>query len=55
MTPTPDRRMRFRVIALALGATVMIAAGAAFEWWWLLGIGVWTMVVAFLTELIHRP
>ncbi|WP_328741337.1 hypothetical protein OHA91_39470 (plasmid) [Streptomyces erythrochromogenes] len=55
MTPTPDRRMRLRITILTLGAIAMIVAGAAAEWWWLLGIGVWTMIVAFVTELIYRP
>lgn len=55
MTSKPDHRMRLRIIVLTLGATAMITAGVATEWWWLLGIGVWTVIVAFLTELIYRP
>ncbi|MFD9520737.1 hypothetical protein [Streptomyces sp. NPDC059979] len=55
MTSTPDRRMRLRIITLILCAAAMIAAGLATEWWWLLGIGVWTVIVAFLTEMIYRP
>ncbi|MET9318834.1 hypothetical protein ABZX75_01330 [Streptomyces sp. NPDC003038] len=55
MNVAPDRRMRLRIIALALCAAIMITVGAAAEWWWLLGIGVWTVIVAFLTEMIYRP
>ncbi|MFD3538441.1 hypothetical protein ACFWUQ_02940 [Streptomyces sp. NPDC058662] len=55
MTSTPDRRMRLRIIALTVGATAMITAGAVAEWWWLLGIGVWTLIVASLMQLIYRP
>ncbi|MEU9378531.1 hypothetical protein AB0D94_32920 [Streptomyces sp. NPDC048255] len=55
MTSTPDRRMRLRIIVLTLGAAAMITAGLATEWWWLLGIGVWTVIVAFLMEMIYRP
>ncbi|MFD7264014.1 hypothetical protein [Streptomyces sp. NPDC059874] len=55
MNSTPDRRMRLRIIALMLCAAAMITAGLAAEWWWLLGIGVWTVIVAFLMEMIYRP
>ncbi|WP_159042579.1 hypothetical protein [Streptomyces sp. IGB124] len=55
MTSTPERQMRFKIISLALGGAAMIAAGATAEWWWLLGIGVWVLVAAFLVEMIYRP
>ncbi|MFI1286728.1 hypothetical protein ACH4U5_39285 [Streptomyces sp. NPDC020858] len=40
--------MRTKIIALVLCGAANIAAGAAAEWWWLLGIGVWVLVAAFL-------
>ncbi|MGW7458386.1 hypothetical protein [Streptomyces sp. NPDC054797] len=55
MTSTPDRRMRIKIITLILCALAMIAAGAAAEWWWLLGIGVWAVILAFLAEMVYRP
>ncbi|MEV4192993.1 hypothetical protein [Streptomyces toxytricini] len=55
MNAAPDRRMRLRVIALVLCGAVTITVGAVSEWWWLLGIGVWAVIAAFLTELIYRP
>ncbi|WP_411104959.1 hypothetical protein [Streptomyces sp. cmx-4-9] len=47
--------MRRRIITLTLGAAVMTVAGAVAGWWWLLGIGVWVLIAAFLIEMIYRP
>ncbi|MFC9820484.1 hypothetical protein ACFWG6_35390 [Streptomyces erythrochromogenes] len=55
MTSTPERRMRLKIISLALCGAAVIAAGATAQWWWLLGIGVWVLVAAFLMEMIYRP
>lgn len=55
MASTPERPMQIKIITLALCGAAMVAAGAVFEWWWLLGIGVWALIVAFLAEMIYRP
>ncbi|MGW7453500.1 hypothetical protein [Streptomyces sp. NPDC054787] len=49
------RRMRIEIINLTLCAVAVIAAGAAAEGWWLVGIGVWALIVAFLAEMVYRP
>lgn len=47
--------MRPRIIGLTSGGMALIAAGVVAEWWWLLGIGVWMIIAAFLLEMIYRP
>ncbi|MCY0953621.1 hypothetical protein OG756_35375 [Streptomyces sp. NBC_01310] len=47
--------MRPRIISLTIGAAVLVTAGVLAEWWWLIGIGVWMLIAAFLLEMIYRP
>ncbi|MFD3679437.1 hypothetical protein [Streptomyces sp. NPDC058613] len=55
MASTPERQMRRRILTLTPAAAVMAAVGALFGWWWLLGVGVWVLIAAFLIEMIYRP
>lgn len=47
--------MRRVIIALTTLALVLVAAGALAGWLWLVGIGAWMLITAFLLELIYRP
>ncbi|MEI5034951.1 hypothetical protein RB201_26575 [Streptomyces sp. S1A(2023)] len=47
--------MRRAVHAMVLIAVALIALGASTGTWWVLGVGVWVLIAAFLTELIYRP
>ncbi|MFJ7199480.1 MULTISPECIES: hypothetical protein [unclassified Streptomyces] len=51
----PDRRMRRNVRALGTAGLTVIVVGAVLEAQWLLGIGVWALIIAMLIELIYRP
>ncbi|MEU4120692.1 hypothetical protein [Streptomyces virginiae] len=51
----PDRGIRRTVYALGAAGLTVIAAGAALEAMWLLGIGVWGVIAAMGIELVHRP
>ncbi|MFB6565174.1 hypothetical protein ACFCYH_40895 [Streptomyces sp. NPDC056400] len=51
----PDRAMRRTVLVLAAAGLTLIAAGAALDALWLLGIGVWGVIAAMLIELVYRP
>ncbi|WP_167367951.1 hypothetical protein [Streptomyces agglomeratus] len=55
MTATPDRGMRRIVVGLALSAVALAVAGGLADWLWLMGIGAWALIAAFLIELIYRP
>ncbi|UUS33920.1 MULTISPECIES: hypothetical protein [Streptomyces] len=46
--------MRSKIIGMTLTAA-FVAAGAAADWWCLIGIGVWLVIAAFLMEMIYRP
>ncbi|MFB6559125.1 MULTISPECIES: hypothetical protein [unclassified Streptomyces] len=51
----PDRGVRRTVLVLAAAGLTLIAAGAALDALWLLGIGVWGVIAAMLIELVYRP
>ncbi|MFF2014167.1 hypothetical protein ACFVWY_34600 [Streptomyces sp. NPDC058195] len=51
----PDRGMRRNVRALGAAGLTVIAVGALLETQWLLGIGVWALIIAILIDLIYRP
>ncbi|MFB6558329.1 hypothetical protein ACFCYH_05335 [Streptomyces sp. NPDC056400] len=51
----PDRAMRRTVLVLAAAGLTLIAAGAALDALWLLGIGVWGVIAAIAIELVYRP
>lgn len=52
-------RMRAQIVLHAARgrsiAVALIALGASTGTWWVLGVGVWVLNAAFLTELIYRP
>ncbi|MFV0126671.1 hypothetical protein ACLGI4_02965 [Streptomyces sp. HMX112] len=47
--------MRRIVAALLLWALALIVAGALADWLWLIGLGAWALIAAFLIEMIYRP
>ncbi|MFE7107989.1 hypothetical protein ACFU9W_17060 [Streptomyces sp. NPDC057600] len=51
----PDRGMRRNVLALGTAGLTVIAVGALLEALWLLGIGVWALIIAMMIDLIYRP
>ncbi|MFD6887441.1 hypothetical protein [Streptomyces sp. NPDC059957] len=51
----PDRAIRRTVLVLGAVGLTVIAAGAALNVLWLLGIGVWAVIAAMLIELVYRP
>ncbi|MEU2130655.1 hypothetical protein [Streptomyces sp. NPDC018352] len=51
----PDHGMRRTVLALGTGGPTVIAIGAVLEARWLLGIGVWGLIIAILIDLVYRP
>ncbi|MFD6912238.1 hypothetical protein ACFWB2_10490 [Streptomyces virginiae] len=51
----PDRSIRRTVLALGAAGLTVIAVGAVLDALWLLGIGVWGVIVAMLIELVYRP
>ncbi|MER5611267.1 hypothetical protein [Streptomyces sp. NPDC002215] len=51
----PDRGMRRNVLALGTAGLTVIVVGALLETQWLLGIGVWALIIAMMIELIYRP
>ncbi|WP_179381925.1 hypothetical protein [Streptomyces sp. SA15] len=55
MTSAPERSMRRIVAALTLLAVALVAGGALADWLWLLGLGAWVLIVAFMIDMIHRP
>ncbi|MGN9795722.1 hypothetical protein ACTMTU_32105 [Streptomyces sp. OZ13] len=50
-----DRRIRWAVLALTLTATALIIGGFLARAVWLIGIGAWLVIAAFLLEMIYRP
>jgi fatty acid desaturase len=50
-----DHGVRRTVLALTLIATAVLVCGFLADSVWLLGIGVWMVIVAFLIEMIYRP
>ncbi|MDJ0463831.1 hypothetical protein [Streptomyces sp. H27-C3] len=55
MKSTPESGMRRIVIALTLSAVALVAAGGLTDRMWLLGLGVWALIAAFMIEMIYRP
>ncbi len=51
----PDRGVRRGVVAVGAAGVVLIAAGAVVDVFWVVGIGVWAMIGAIVTELVYRP
>ncbi|MFD4246801.1 hypothetical protein ACFWP3_35200 [Streptomyces sp. NPDC058525] len=51
----PDRAIRRAVLGLGSGGLAVIATGAYLDALWLLGLGVWAVIVAMLIELVYRP
>ncbi|MFF3785683.1 hypothetical protein [Streptomyces sp. NPDC001933] len=51
----PDPGMRRNVLALGTAGLTVIAVGALLEALWLLGIGVWALIIAMMIDLIYRP
>ncbi|MCM1973038.1 MULTISPECIES: hypothetical protein [unclassified Streptomyces] len=51
----PDRGIRRTELALGAAGLTFVAAGAALDFLWLLGIGVWGVIAAMVIELVYRP
>ncbi|MYR09404.1 hypothetical protein GTY62_02035 [Streptomyces sp. SID724] len=51
----PDRGVLVAVRVSGLAGLAAITAGALTSTMWFVGVGVWAMIVAFLTELVYRP
>lgn len=47
--------MRRIVAALLLLALALVTASAFTDWLWLIGLGAWALIAAFLIEMIYRP
>ncbi|MGW0556767.1 hypothetical protein ACWDZ6_21625 [Streptomyces sp. NPDC002926] len=54
MAPSHDRSLRRCLVGLTLLAALVVA-GALVDSLWLIGIGAWVLIGAFLTELTYRP
>ncbi|MEU3431723.1 hypothetical protein [Streptomyces gardneri] len=50
-----DRRMRRMSLSLAATALPVSVLGVAYGSLWLLGVGAWLLIAAFLIELVYRP
>lgn len=50
-----DRGIRRMIYALTLAAATLAAAGGLTNAIWLIGVGVWALIAAFLIEMIYRP
>ncbi|KOX22459.1 MULTISPECIES: hypothetical protein [unclassified Streptomyces] len=50
-----DRRVRRISVALAAAVVPVGALGVIADSMWLLGVGAWLLIVAFLMELVYRP
>ncbi|MGW0773523.1 hypothetical protein ACWD01_07650 [Streptomyces sp. NPDC002835] len=50
-----DSGVRRTVLALTLIATALLVCGFLADSVWILGVGVWMVIVAFLIEMIYRP
>ncbi|MFI6808111.1 hypothetical protein ACIBO6_24360 [Streptomyces luteogriseus] len=50
-----DQGMKRTFYALLLTATALFATGVFTGTLWLLGIGAWVLIGAFLIEMIYRP
>jgi hypothetical protein len=55
MAADNDRGVRRVVLLLTLIATAVLVGGFLTESVWLLGVGGWVVIVAFLIEMIYRP
>lgn len=53
--PDLTRGLRRTEYTLFLAAVLLLAAGAASESWWLLGMGAWVLITGGLIEMIYRP
>ncbi|MFJ3939765.1 hypothetical protein ACIPYR_20300 [Streptomyces parvus] len=51
----PDRGVLVAVRVSGLIGLAAITAGALSSTMWIVGVGVWAMIAAFLTELVYRP
>jgi general stress protein CsbA len=51
----PARHLKRYIAALLLLAAALIAAGFVTELFWLVGVGVWALIVAFLLEFTFSP
>lgn len=51
----PDHGTRRNVLALGTAGLTIIAIGALLEAQWLLGMGVWALIIAMVIELVYRP
>ncbi|MEW1616007.1 MULTISPECIES: hypothetical protein [unclassified Streptomyces] len=51
----PDRRARRIVYALAAVGVCLIAWGGAAGSLWAVGVGVWLLIVAIMTDLVRFP
>ncbi|MFJ7587466.1 hypothetical protein ACIQZO_08700 [Streptomyces sp. NPDC097617] len=51
----PDRHVRRTMLALGTAGLALICVGTILDALWLLGIGVWAVIVAMLIELVYRP
>ncbi|MEV6399080.1 hypothetical protein AB0M39_30585 [Streptomyces sp. NPDC051907] len=51
----PDRGVRRTTLALAAAGPALIAPGLIVGSWWLIGAGVWAVIVAIVIELVYRP
>ncbi|MFI5743490.1 hypothetical protein ACIA9I_34610 [Streptomyces anulatus] len=54
-TSGPDRGVLVAVRVSGFVGLASIAAGALSSTMWIVGVGVWAMIAAFLTELVYRP
>jgi len=50
-----ERGIKRSVYAMVSIAVALITLGGSAETWWILGVGVWVLITAFLIELIYRP
>ncbi|WP_179166814.1 hypothetical protein [Streptomyces sp. CB03238] len=50
-----DQGIRRMVYALTGTAVILIAVGVPTRQMWLLGLGAWVLIGAFLVEMIYRP
>ncbi|MFI0975649.1 hypothetical protein ACH4SP_01325 [Streptomyces sp. NPDC021093] len=51
----PARDLKRIIAALLVLAAALITAGSLTGWFWLLGVGVWALMAAFLLEFTFSP
>ncbi|MEU2763687.1 MULTISPECIES: hypothetical protein [unclassified Streptomyces] len=47
--------LRHAEYTLLVAAVILIAAGAAGDLWWLIGVGAWALIAGGAIEMIFRP